>query len=227
MTYDTLLFDFDHTLFDFDASEAAAFARTMAAHRMPDAGSVAETYQSINRQLWNEVEQGAITADAVRVLRFELLIEAVGIEADAEAMAHTFVRELGASGDLYPGAREILELLSASATLALVSNGLGAVQRARIDRLDIARYFGAIVISGEVGAAKPSREIFDITFERLGNPARSGAVMIGDSLGSDMDGGKNYGIDTCWYNPGQEPIPEGITHHVIELGDLRTLVGGT
>ncbi len=227
MTYDTLLFDFDHTLFDFDASEATAFTRTMAAHRMPDTPSSAATYQSINRRLWDEVEQGAMAADAVRALRFELLIEAVDGDADADAMADTFVRELGAGGDLYPGAREILDLLSASATLALVSNGLGEVQRARIDRLDIAHYFDAIVISGEVGAAKPGSEIFDITFDQLGNPARSGAVMIGDSLRSDMAGGKNYGIDTCWYNPRQEPIPEGITRHVIELDDLRTLVGGT
>jgi len=107
-----------------------------------------------------------------------------------------------------------------------VSNGLGEVQRSRIERLGIAHYFDAIVISGEVGTAKPGSAIFDIAFELLGRPDPSGAVMIGDSLESDMAGAANYGIDSCWYNPNGAPAPEGITRQVVQLGDLRHLVGG-
>jgi HAD superfamily hydrolase (TIGR01509 family) len=87
------------------------------------------------------------------------------------------------------------------ATLALVSNGIGAVARAKVARLELDRYFAAIVISGEVGTAKPDAGIFDIVFDQLGNPDKATALMIGDSLTSDIAGGINYGIDTCWYAP--------------------------
>jgi 2-haloacid dehalogenase len=107
----------------------------------------------------------------------------------------------------------------------LVTNGLGEVQRARIERLDLEPLFDAIVISGEVGTAKPGTKIFDIAFDALGWPARESALMIGDSLSSDIAGGANYGIATCWYNPSQRPAPPGssVDHSITALGQLPGL----
>ena len=121
-------------------------------------------------------------------------------------------------------AREVLDSLAGTATLALITNGIGEVQRTRIERLAIEHYFDAIVISGEVGKAKPGTEIFDIVFERLDAPDKETALIIGDNLGSDIQGGINYGIDTCWYNPGGRNS-NGVTatHEIVDLAALQTI----
>ena len=144
----------------------------------------------------------------MRTARFEQLVAAAGLDADPVVMADAFVAGLGMHGDLYPGVRSVLETLTAQASLALVTNGLSEVQRKRIERLDLGRYFDAVVISSEVGAAKPSTEIFDIAFDLLGSPARESVLMVGDSLTSDIQGGINYGIATCWYNPNHQRADE-------------------
>ena len=131
---------------------------------------------------------------------------------------------IAANGNLYDGAREVIECLSGQASLAMLTNGLSEVQRARIDRLGIVEYFDAIVISAEVGAAKPSTEIFDIVFEALDFPTKESALIVGDSLTSDMQGGANYGIATCWYNPNGQSIRQAdLVDH--EIGDLKELLG--
>ena len=223
--YSTLLFDLDHTLFDSDASEAAAFDITMRAAGVSDPSTVLAVYRRINGALWAGVEAGTVRPIEVRTRRFERLFAEAGIDADVEEMADLFVRSLGDNGDLYPGAREVLEDLAGKAHLALVTNGLSDVQRARIGRLSIGELFETVVVSSEVGVTKPRPEIFELAFEKLGNPPKRSAVMIGDSLTSDIAGGANFGIDTCWYNPkGLDRNGMDVTHEVADLASLRMLV---
>ena len=225
MPYSTLLFDLDHTLFDSDASEAAAFDITMRAAGVADPSTVLDAYRRINGALWAGVEAGAVRPVEVRTLRFERLFAEAGIDAAVDEMADLFVRSLGNHGDLYPGAREVLDDLAGAATLALVTNGLSDVQRARLARLEIAHLFATVVVSSEVGVTKPRPEIFEIAFEKLGNPPKSTAVMIGDSLTSDIAGGVAFGIATCWYNPkGLDGNGMTVTHEVADLTSLRMLV---
>ena len=108
--------------------------------------------------------------------------------------------------------------------MAILTNGLTTVQRGRLARSVIGQYFAEIIISEEIGAAKPAREFFDVVWKRLGNPGRNDALMIGDGWASDMAGAVAYGLDTCWYNPGRKPRPDGrtITH---EIASLRELIG--
>ena len=109
----------------------------------------------------------------------------------------------------------------------LLSNGIGEVARAKITRLDLDRYFDAIVVSGEVGVAKPHGAIFDIVFERLGHPDKATTLMIGDSLTSDIRGGIDYGIDTCWYAPGASAdASSGATYRVARLDEIPAVVAG-
>jgi 2-haloacid dehalogenase len=224
--YETLLFDLDHMLFDSDQSEIAAYAHTMRLVGLDDPDDHFERYLRINHGMWAAVERGEVRPDEVRQLRFERFVAEVGIDADPRAMADAFVWGLGAFGELYDGAREVLDVLAARASLAMVTNGLSDVQRVRIERLDLARYFDAVVISSEVGVTKPRREIFDVTFGMLGGPDKDRSVMIGDSLTSDMRGGSDYGIATCWYNPHGRPAgpDDVITHEVSELTDLPNVV---
>jgi HAD superfamily hydrolase (TIGR01509 family) len=110
--------------------------------------------------------------------------------------------------------------------LALVTNGLGEVQHARVERLGIADCFDTIVVSADVGAAKPGKEIFDIVFKKLGHPDKTTALMVGDSLSSDIRGGSDYGIATCWYNPKRLAAGPAyrINFEIVELRQLRELV---
>lgn len=226
MRYDTLLFDLDHTLLDSDASEIAAYTHTMATIGLPEPDDHFERYLRINHAMWAAVERGELQPTEVRHRRFEQFIDEVGIAADPIAMADAFVWGLGAFGDLYDGAREVLEQYAGTARLAMVTNGLSDVQRARIERLDLAGYFDAVVISSEVGVTKPRPEIFDITFAQLGRPPKHSALMIGDSLTSDIRGGSDYEIATCWFNWRRSAIVPGVTvtYEITALDQLTGIV---
>jgi len=221
-----ILFDLDHTLIDSDTSEAAAFEATLRESGVEDPARFLIEFQTINRELWAGVERGDLSPNEVRRTRFERFVASAGLDTDPAAMAETYVRGLGANGELLPGARGLLVSLAAVATLALVTNGIGEVQRARIARTDIERYFDAIVISGEVGVSKPGSEIFDVAFRALGEPPIESALMVGDNLSSDIIGGIRYGIDTCWYTADDTPTDLPITHRVSHLDQIREIVRG-
>jgi len=224
MRYETILLDLDHTLFDSDTSEQTAFAQALLAAGVVEPMQYFKAYQTINLKLWAAVERGEFSPQQVRAHRFERLLAQENVDADPLQLADDFVAGLGANGSLYDGAREVLECLSRQASVALVTNGLGEVQRARVDRLGIGEHFDAIIISAEVGAAKPGTEIFDIVFEALDFPTKESALMVGDSLSSDMQGGANYGIATCWYNPNGQSVQRSdqVAH---EISDLTELLG--
>ena len=226
MRYSTFLLDLDHTLFDSDTSEQKAFAQTMHAANVEDAERYRQTYREINLALWARVERHELTPQQVRSMRFEQLVVREGIDADPAEMARNFVAALGANGELYEGVREVLDRLRGNVSLALITNGLSEVQRARIERLDIDRYFDAVVISAEVGTAKPGSKIFDITFEALNFPDKKTAVMVGDNLSSDIQGGAGYGIATCWYNPQGRAAesPHDAAHEITDIAELLGLV---
>lgn len=222
MIFSTLLFDFDHTLFDSNQSEALAFADAMQFCDIPKDPTHFENYKRINKALWDQVELGSISPNELRTQRFVEFVEHIGSDVDAHLMADRFGLGMGANGELYPGARQVLEQLAQSASLAMVTNALSEIQRARINRAGIADLFDAVIISGEVGASKPGRAIFDITFDQLNNPPKDSTLMIGDSLTSDIAGGANYGLQTCWYNPNNlaasgNPVPTYTIAHLQEL----------
>jgi len=227
--YRTLLIDLDHTIFDFDSSELAAFDAALALLGV-ERGATADhlaTYQRLNNALWAAAERGEIRSSEIRNVRFHQLADQLRVDADDEtvaAVADAFVAGLGRHGDLFPGALDVLKQLSVRAEMVIVSNGLGEVVHARLARLGIEHLFRAVIVSSEVGASKPSPRIFDAAFEQLGNPPKSTVLMVGDSLTSDIAGGRAYGIDTCWYNPDRRLRREGDTF-TYEITDLAELLG--
>jgi 2-haloacid dehalogenase len=231
VAYRTLLLDLDHTIFDFDASEVAAFDAALTLLGV-DHGTTADhlaTYQRLNNALWAAAERGEIRSSEIRDLRFELLAAELGVDAGDESLrtvADTFVTGLGAHGDLFPGALDVLEALAQRVEVAIVSNGLGEVVHSRIDRLGIGQLFAAVIVSSEVGASKPAPAIFDAAFAALGHPDHATTLMVGDSLTSDIAGGRAYGIDTCWYNPDRRTPGEHdtFTHQIHNLAELLSIV---
>ncbi len=112
--------------------------------------------------------------------------------------------------------------------MLLITNGLAEVQVPRFAASSIRDCFAEIVISGEIGLAKPDPAIFDFAFERIGRPAKERVLMIGDNLGSDILGGANYGLDTCWYNPSGTLNGHGVepTYEIRELQSILGIVEG-
>ena len=221
--YRWLLFDADGTLFDYDQAEAAAIANTFREFDFHYRPEYARVYREINGQIWRDFELGLIDQISLRTGRFVMLFKALELDADPERFSQKYLENLSMGTYLIDGAEEVLRILRPDFSLAIITNGLKDVQRPRFARSPIGEYFDVLVISEEVGAAKPDPAIFDVAFELIGQPPRKDVLMIGDSLTSDIAGGLGYGIDTCWFNPSHlEPVPDLDVQY--EISDLRQLL---
>lgn len=202
MKYKVLLFDADETLFDFDKSEAEAFHNTMQEYGIDAQEDLYfQVYKELNRLIWKELEDGLITLRELKVERFRRFLEKQGIEQDEYEFAACYMKHLGGSSILLDGAKELIEDLSGCYRMAIVTNGLTSVQERRIRKSVIAKYFDEIIISEELGVSKPEPGIYEHAVNAMGNFAKKEVLMIGDNLNSDIKGGINYGVDTCWFNP--------------------------
>lgn len=199
--YDYVLMDADNTLLDFDDSEKEALLALLTSYDYPTTKDTFAVYHRINRVLWSAFEQGEISQEEVLARRFRYFMDEMGGEHDPIAMNMDYMKQLAQRGKMLPGAEVFCRQLSTACTLAIVTNGIAMVQRQRIESTPIRRYVPHVFISAEVGHQKPSREIFEIVFHNLSIEDPSRAVMFGDSLTSDIQGGLNAGIDTIWYNP--------------------------
>lgn len=226
MSYSWLIFDADGTLFNYDRAEATAFRRTFQENGYPFAPRYADVYREVNSQIWREFERGGITADDLRVERFARLFARLELNTDPAAFSRDYLLNLGRQADLIDGAAEVIVALHSRYQLIVLTNGLKDVQHARLAGCGLQDYFAAIVISDEVGVAKPDPRIFDIAFQRMNNPPRAAVLMIGDSLSSDIRGAANYGIDACWFNPtaAAPPADLPIRYQISLLTDLLPLL---
>jgi 2-haloacid dehalogenase len=224
--YPWLWFDADGTLFDYNRAETTALLKAFHAQGLPYQDKYLPAYQHINEQLWQALQRGEITQDMLRIRRFELLLEAIHVKASPEELSITYVEQLGLCADLIDGALEVLETLHKTCKLAIVTNGLTSVQRSRFALSSIKDYIAELIISEETGIAKPHADFFTAAFARTGNPPKSDVLIIGDSLSSDIQGGVDYGIDTCWFNPSSAPRPTDlqITYEIKGLRELLEIV---
>jgi YjjG family noncanonical pyrimidine nucleotidase len=221
-----LFFDADGTLFDYDRAEARAFRKAFDLLQLRFEDSYLDIYQRINRELWQALERHEVTPAVLRVQRFERLLDALQLTGSAHALNVAYVEQLGLCTDLIEGAYDVLQTLSTISRIAIVTNGLEAVQRSRLLHSTIQPFITQLIISEEVGAAKPHPAFFDAAFVRTGQPARSDVLIVGDSLTSDIQGGVNYSIDTCWYNPASEQASTDlpITYQIRHLRDLLAII---
>ena len=224
--YPWLWFDADGTLFDYNLAEVTALKKTFESLRLRYEDDYLNIYQEINHGLWQALERQEVKPDVLRVRRFELLLANLKLDGIAEEMSTAYIEQLGLCTDLIDGAYEVLQALHGGCRFAIVTNGLQAVQHSRLSLSTIHDFIDAIIISEEVGAAKPHSAFFEIASERTGHPAKSDVLIIGDSLTSDIQGGVDYGIDTCWYNPAAAARPDGlpITYEIKHLRELLEIV---
>ncbi len=226
MSYELLLFDADETLFDFKKSQEVALEKSVDMY--PITCSYQElkpVYEDINKALWSGFEKGQITVDRLKIERFERLFTQLGEPVDAHAFSKTYQENLAQASYVYSGVEALLERLSKSYRLAIITNGLYSVQSVRIAKSVVASYFEEIIISEAVQLVKPDPKIFDFTLEKLGHENKETVLMVGDNLRSDILGGINAGIDTCWLNSSKKEnstdiVPTFALGSVLEIETL-------
>ena len=208
MKYKTLLFDADGTLLNFLKAEEEALTEALHMRGIDADSATVSLYSGINDGLWKKLERGEIKKSVLAYKRFEMLFEALGLELDAKKMAEDYMNALSTKGILLDGAENMLRALYGKARMYIVTNGIEFIQRGRYARCGIEKYFDDIFISDTIGFDKPSVKYFEYVEDHINSFDKSRTLIIGDSLTSDMRGGLNYGIDTCWYNPSGKNVPE-------------------
>ncbi len=217
-----LFFDLDDTLLDFHKAEAWALRQALSHSGIAPTDAIAARYSEINQSQWELLEEKKLTREQVLIRRFQLLFQELGVHASCEETQHCYENMLAKGHDFMPGAPELLELLKGHYQLYLVSNGTAMVQDCRLRDSGVENYFQGIFISERIGVDKPQKEFFDRSFAVIPDFNPSQAMIIGDSLTSDIRGGNNAGIQTCWYNPKHKPRRTDI-HVDYEISDLMEL----
>ena len=209
LRYPILLFDADETLFDFRRSEKEALAATLAAWEVPNPREAAALYHQINEGLWRAFEQGRIPKEEIQAQRFTRLFARLGFEGDGIRCNRDYLEALGRQAFLLPGAEELCRRLKGlGARLYIVTNGISATQKSRLERSALNRWVDGMFVSEDCGAPKPFPRYFQAVFRSLfgaERPPLEKMLLIGDSLASDIQGAKNAGIASCWLNPGGLP----------------------
>ncbi|MBN1449255.1 MAG: YjjG family noncanonical pyrimidine nucleotidase [Bacteroidetes bacterium] len=228
-SYRALFFDADDTIFDYQTAEREAFRITASAFGLADRLEQAHAlYRRHNADVWRALERGDITQDDLKPERFRRLLSDLADDTgNAEAMSDHYLARLSEQTQLLPGAEAIVAAAARRYLLVLVTNGLTYVQRRRFAAAPVTRHFRKILISEEIGVAKPDPAIFAAALETYSlEPAD--VLLIGDSASSDMPAARNAGMDFCWVNPQGSPVPDGFTSRYVisgisELGSILQL----
>lgn len=224
--FKNILLDLDDTLLDFHKAERVAITKTLVHIGIEPKDEILTRYSQLNLAQWKLLEQGKLTRTEVRLRRYLLLFNELGIKYSAEKAAEYYENQLGVGHYFIDGAETLLQALSNIYRLYMVSNGTASVQKSRIESAGIAKYFENIFISQLVGFDKPRVEFFEYCFSEIPSFRKEETMIVGDSLSSDIKGGKNAGITTVWFNPHKyantsELIPD---YEINSLWELVTLL---
>ena len=212
-----LFLDLDDTILDFHKAERIAINKTLSSFGLEPTEEVLSRYHVINKAHWEMLERGELTRPEVLWKRFEVLFREFGMDVDPHACAARYMINLSIGHYFLPQAEETVEYLSKRYRLFLASNGNASVQKGRMTSANLYRFFEQVFVSEEIGHNKPSRAFFDACFARIPGFDPDKALMVGDSLTSDILGGNNAGLCTCWVNPGHNPRnPQIHVDHEIE-----------
>lgn len=200
MGYRILLFDVDNTLLDFDANEAESFRSMMKELQEPWTEEIYETYKDLNTQLWKSIERKEITVEEGINRRFSDLMTCYGRDVDGRRWEKVYRKYLNQGIQEIPQVHQVLgRLREQGYELYVITNGVEETQMSRMSGAGLDKYFIKLFISEKIGAGKPSKEFFDYVKKHVENFGEKMALVIGDSLTSDIKGGIDAGIDTCWF----------------------------
>lgn len=217
-----IFIDLDETLLDFHRAEREAVAAALSYFGIEPTESALALYSRLNIAQWKLLEQQRLTLPEVKLRRFELLFERLGCAASPQTAAEYYEERLAEGAYPLPGAESALKALCGKYRLFLASNGTARVQEQRLSKTGFGKYFEKSFVSEEIGFFKPDSRYFEACFAAIDGFDKSKAVMVGDSLSSDIAGGRNAGIKTVWLNRlGAENESEIKPDY--EIGDISAL----
>lgn len=221
-----LLFDADRTLLDFAASEKKALAKTFAEYDLPFTDAVYQFHLVNNANLWQDYENGIIDRKTVLYTRFVRLFAHFGYAGDGAAFEDSYRHNLDHACEVFEEAPEVIQTLSKTHDLYIVTNGVASTQETRIGDSGLKPYLKDVFISEYLGSQKPQKAFFDQCFARIPDFDPTLALIIGDSLTSDIKGGNNASIETCWFNPdGEENHTDAkVDYEIHSLKELYALL---
>ena len=225
--YKWLLLDADNTFLDFTAASKKSLFSTCDDYNLNCDEEIYDIYKIENAKVWESFEKKEITALELRSLRFQRFFDAMRIDGiNPFEFNARFLENLVEVSEAYDGAINFLEDLKNEYILSVITNGLKEVQRPRIRKLEMEHIFESIIVSDEIGVAKPDVRFFEHSYNSIPNPPpKSEVLVIGDNLKSDILGGINFGVDTCWLShdrPNNSSIQP--TYSLNTLHDLRDIL---
>lgn len=226
MSYKTLLFDLDDTLLDFGANEADSLSKLFQQHGYVFSEELFQVYNSVNNQLWADYENGIVALADVLNTRFSETMLKLGKTVDGVDWENNY-RELLSNGcQLVEGALELCQSLSISHRLFVITNGVTKTQINRLKQSGLYDYFEDVFDSQSIGAQKPSKEFFNYVMSHIKDFNANEALVIGDSINTDIKGGLLSGIDTCWINSKLQKCPDEIqsTYTITSLAELYSIL---
>lgn len=227
--FTTVLLDADDTVYDFHKAEKVALNKTLTILNIEWTEQLNDIYLDENLKIWKEYEKNEITREELKIERFERFFNRAGltVTTPTEKVNEIYINNLSQCGFLFDGAYEFVQKLTEYAGVYLATNGLTVAQRGRVKHSGLYKLVNGVFISEEMGCNKPSKEYFDYIFNQLKITDKSKVLMVGDSLTSDMQGGKNAGITTCLYDPHNNVTSHNLCDYVVRSYDeiLRIVVG--
>ena len=217
--YKVILFDADETLFDFRQAEKLAFSQTLEHFGIEYSDHLMQLYSQSNAECWKLFEKGEITKAELKIRRFSMFFSRSELRYDPQEWNGCYIHYLSQNGILLDGAREIIDLSRKHFKICIITNGIASVQSGRIKRAGVEHLFDHIFVSEDIGVPKPDKKYFDFVFSIL-NCSKEECLIVGDSLSSDILGGYNYGIDTCYISWGNAQSDKA-TYTVKNLKELK------
>lgn len=226
MKYEWILFDADNTLFDFTYSQKKALENCMKQYDLEFNDEIFSAFTKLNNEIWTAYDENKISHEEIKTLRFKKLFDLLGYDnVDLEEFNKKFIEQLVENSKLIENTDTYLEKLYGKVNMAIITNGMKEVQRPRFEKCKHKSKFEQIFISGEIGKSKPNKEYFDHVYKATGALDKSKYLVVGDNIKADIYGGKSFGFDTCWYNPGNirdenEKYADYIIRNIHELDKI-------
>lgn len=220
MRYNWVLFDADETLFSFNSY--LGLTAMLKRYGIDFTREDYDAFQAVNKLLWVAYQNNEITAEDIQMRRFAKLAEQTGvhqIQLNQELMA-----EMAKVSKPLDGVMEMLETLYPEVKMGIITNGFTELQQQRLQNTQTEKFFEIVVVSEQIGVAKPDRKVFDYAFSQMDELDKTKILMVGDTLASDILGGYNSGIDTCWFNHANL-VNDTKIQPTYEIKDIHELVG--
>ena len=225
--YTTILFDADDTLLDFRKAEKASLTQVLTEYGMPATDTVTSRYSEINASLWREFEKGIITKEDIKRERYSRLFAEFGFDCPVSVaqVNKRYLELLSECAYLIKGAPEICSWLKENGfDLYIITNGIANTQKNRMNLSGIEKFFTDMFISETIGFQKPFVEFFDFVLKTVPEKDKRKILVVGDSLGSDIKGAVDSGLDCVWFNPKHDVNDRGLNINYV-IDSLHELTG--